>query len=53
MVVAQTQDPESRNATMKLLIVDDEPAILETVENKMRKEGFTTFVADSADEGMR
>ncbi len=38
---------------MKLLIVDDEPAILETVENKMRKEGFTTFVADSAEEAMR
>lgn len=38
---------------MKLLIVDDEPTILETVENRLRKEGFTTFVADSAEEGMR
>jgi DNA-binding response OmpR family regulator len=38
---------------MKLLIVDDEPTLLETVEHKMRKEGFTTFVADSAEEGMR
>lgn len=38
---------------MKLLIVDDEPAILETVETKFRKEGFTTFTADSAEEGMR
>lgn len=38
---------------MKLLIVDDEPTILETVENKMRKEGFSTFTADSAEEGMR
>lgn len=38
---------------MKLLIVDDEPTLLETVETKMRKEGFTTFVADSAEEGMR
>jgi len=38
---------------MKLLIVDDEPGILETVENKMRKEGFATFAADSAEEGMR
>src|SRR5688572_22335300 len=38
---------------MKLLIVDDEPTILETVEMKMRKEGFTTFGADSAEEGMR
>jgi DNA-binding response OmpR family regulator len=38
---------------MKLLIVDDEPAIAETIENRMRREGFTTFVADSAEEGMR
>jgi DNA-binding response OmpR family regulator len=38
---------------MKLLIVDDEPTILETVETKFRKEGFSTFVADSAEEGMR
>ncbi|MDX2066083.1 MAG: response regulator transcription factor [Fimbriimonadaceae bacterium] len=38
---------------MKLLIVDDEPAIVETVETKMRKEGFTTFTADSAEEAMR
>lgn len=38
---------------MKLLIVDDEPTILETVETKFRKEGFSTFTADSAEEGMR
>jgi DNA-binding response OmpR family regulator len=38
---------------LKLLIVDDEPTILETVEMKMRKEGHTTFTADSAEEGMR
>lgn len=38
---------------MKLLIVDDEPTILETIETKFRKEGFSTFVADSAEEGMR
>jgi DNA-binding response OmpR family regulator len=38
---------------VKLLIVDDEPTILETVEIKMRKEGHTTFTADSAEEGMR
>jgi DNA-binding response OmpR family regulator len=38
---------------MKLLIVDDEPTILETIEMKMRKEGFSTFTADSAEEGMR
>lgn len=38
---------------MKLLIVDDEPTILETVETKFRKEGYSTFTADSAEEGMR
>ena len=38
---------------MKLLIVDDEPAILETIETKFRREGYTTFTADSAEEGMR
>lgn len=38
---------------MKLLIVDDEPTLAETVEIRMRKEGYTTFVADSAEEGMR
>lgn len=38
---------------MKLLIVDDETTILETVENKMRKEGYSTFVADTAEQGMQ
>ncbi len=38
---------------MKLLIVDDEPAILETVETRMRREGFSTFTADSAEEALR
>jgi DNA-binding response OmpR family regulator len=38
---------------LKLLIIDDEPSIRETVEMKLRKEGFTTFTADSAEEGMR
>lgn len=38
---------------MKLLIVDDEPTLLETVEMKMRKEGYTTFTAETAEEGMR
>ncbi len=38
---------------MKLLIVDDEPTIVETVEAKFRREGYTTFTADSAEEGMR
>ncbi len=38
---------------MKVLIIDDEPTIVETVEAKFRKEGFSTFAADSAEEGMR
>lgn len=38
---------------MKVLIVDDEPTLLETVETKLRREGYSTFVADSAEEGMR
>lgn len=42
-----------RGTLMKLLIVDDEPAILETVEIKMRREGFSTFTADSAEEALR
>lgn len=38
---------------MKLLIVDDEPTLVETVQNRMRKEGYSTFAAGSAEEGMR
>ncbi|AIE86548.1 response regulator transcription factor [Fimbriimonas ginsengisoli] len=38
---------------MKLLIIDDEPTIVETIETKFRREGYTTFTADSAEEGMR
>jgi len=38
---------------MKLLIIDDEVTIVETVETKFRKEGYTTFTANSAEEGMR
>ena len=38
---------------MKLLIVDDEATIVETVEAKFRKEGFSTFSAGSAEDGMR
>ena len=38
---------------MKLLIIDDEPTILETVEGKFRREGYTTFTASSAEDGMR
>jgi DNA-binding response OmpR family regulator len=53
MALAQQLRREDATTAMKLLIVDDEPTILETVENKFRKEGFSTFVADSAEEGMR
>ncbi len=38
---------------MKVLVVDDEQTILETVETKLRREGFTVFTAESAEEGMR
>ncbi|MBX3113366.1 MAG: response regulator transcription factor [Fimbriimonadaceae bacterium] len=38
---------------MKILLVDDEETILETVENKLRKEGYTVFTAGTAEEGMR
>lgn len=38
---------------MKILLVDDETTILETVENKLRKEGHTVFTAESAEDGMR
>lgn len=37
---------------MKLLIIDDEPGIRETIEGKLRREGYTTFAAESAEEGM-
>lgn len=53
MALAQQMRREEETTAMKLLIVDDEPTILETVENKFRKEGFSTFIADSAEEGMR
>jgi len=38
---------------MKILLVDDETTILETVENKLRKEGYSVFTAESAEDGMR
>jgi DNA-binding response OmpR family regulator len=53
MALAQSLRNDKETASVKLLIVDDEPTILETVENKFRKEGFSTFTADSAEEGMR
>lgn len=53
MALAEQLRREEQTTAMKLLIVDDEPTILETIETKFRKEGFSTFVADSAEEGMR
>ncbi|MCB0826497.1 MAG: response regulator transcription factor [Armatimonadetes bacterium] len=38
---------------MKILVVDDEPTILETVERKLRREGYSVFTAGSAEEAMR
>ncbi len=54
MAIAERLVPAQRETqSMKLLIIDDEPAITETLEAKFRREGFTTFSADSAEEGMR
>lgn len=54
MLLAERGKTESQGTvSMKLLIIDDEPTIVETIETKFRKEGFTTFTADSAEEGMR
>ncbi len=38
---------------MKVLVVDDEPTLVETIETKLRKDGFTVFSASTAEEGMR
>lgn len=38
---------------MTLLIVDDERMLLETVCLRMQREGYTTFAAESAEDGMR
>lgn len=38
---------------MKVLLVDDEATILETIELKLRKDGYSVFTAASAEEGMR
>lgn len=54
MLLAERGRAEAEGTvSMKLLIIDDEPTIVETIETKFRKEGFTTFSADSAEEGMR
>ncbi|MCO5295874.1 MAG: response regulator transcription factor [Fimbriimonadaceae bacterium] len=38
---------------MTILIVDDETTLLETIERRMRREGYSTFSAESAEEAMR
>jgi DNA-binding response OmpR family regulator len=54
MALAATLNEDRRKGhEMTLLIVDDEPAITETLEAKFRKEGYTTFTAETAEDGMR
>jgi DNA-binding response OmpR family regulator len=38
---------------MKVLVVDDEPTIVETIETKLRREGYSVFTAPTAEDGMR
>ncbi|MBI1756051.1 MAG: response regulator transcription factor [Fimbriimonas ginsengisoli] len=38
---------------MKLLIIDDEPTIVDAIEGKLRREGYSTFTAGTAEDGMR
>lgn len=54
MAIADRLDKARQGTeTMTILIVDDETAIIETLENKFRKEGFTTFTAETAEDAMR
>ncbi len=53
MAIAEQLKREPETGSMKILIIDDEPAILETIETRFRKDGFSTFTAESAEEGMR
>ena len=41
------------NTNMKILIVDDEPDILEFLSYNFRKKGFTVVVANNGLEGMQ
>jgi DNA-binding response OmpR family regulator len=52
-IVEQLERSKPGKGSMIILIVDDEVAIIETLENKFRKEGFTTFTAETAEDGMR
>jgi DNA-binding response OmpR family regulator len=38
---------------MKVVIVDDEPTLLSTLDHRLRKEGFSSFPAASAEEASR
>lgn len=38
---------------MKLLVIEDEPAIQEMVSSRLQRDGYETFVAATAEEGMR
>ncbi len=38
---------------MKVLVIDDEPTIVETIELKLRREGYTVFSGTSAEEGLK
>lgn len=54
MALATALEREDREqGTMTILIIDDEPAITETLEAKFRREGFSTFTAGTAEDGMR
>lgn len=48
-----TNTEASNQNRSKILIIDDEADIAETIQLKMRREGYSTFTADSAEEGMR
>lgn len=38
---------------MRILVVDDEPTVVETVTNRLQREGFETVAAGSAEDGIR
>jgi DNA-binding response OmpR family regulator len=47
------EDSADATTAMKLLIIEDEPAVQEMVSARMEREGYNTFVASTAEEGMR
>jgi len=38
---------------MRVLVIDDEPTIVETIEHKLRREGYSVFKAGTAEDGIR